>query len=154
MLSGEHLKASDLIRFTPDPNDTTGKAAGEVWGNQERLIAAIDARRTASGTVLLDGHFCLLDHAHVVVRLPIEVFERIQPIALLLVESDVAEAVDRIKQRDGRRREITLLQDLAHAEREHALAISEALDVPIMSANAMTNPENIAAFLRTSSKVS
>lgn len=41
LLPGEHLKASELIRYATSPNDPTGKSTGQVLSNQERLIAAV-----------------------------------------------------------------------------------------------------------------
>lgn len=154
LLPGEHLKASELIRYAPNPNDATGKATDEVLSNQERLIAALDIRRAARRTTLLDGHFCLLDDTYAIVRLPVNVFQRIQPSALVLVESNPGEVVDRIKRRDGREIDPALIQQLLQAEREHSQAISEALGVAIMIVNGSTAPEDIVAFLRTSSPAS
>jgi hypothetical protein len=56
LLPGEHLKASELIRYSPNPKDATGKATGTVLNNQDRLIDALASRRSAPATVLLDGH--------------------------------------------------------------------------------------------------
>jgi adenylate kinase len=151
LLSGEHLTASDLIRYAPNPSEATGKATEEVLSNQDRLIAALAIRRSATDIVLLDGHFCLLDNTHAVVRLPVEIFERIQPSAIVLVEAKVGEITDRIKQRDGREIHPSLIHELMQAEREHSHAISEALGVPIMTVNSTTAAEDIVAFLRASS---
>lgn len=151
LLPGEHLKASEVIRYAPNPNDATGKATGQVLSNQERLIAALAIRRAAPGTALLDGHFCLLDDTYTVVRLPVSVFQRIQPSALVLVESNPGEVVDRIKRRDGRAIDPGLIQQLLQAEREHSQAISEVLGVAIMIVNGLTAPEDIVAFLRAPS---
>jgi adenylate kinase len=152
LLPAEHLTASDLIRYAPNPGEATGKATDQVLDNQERLTTALDIRRTGSGTVLLDGHFCLLDNTHSIVRLPVNVFERIQPNAIVLVEAKVREIVDRIKQRDGREIHPTLIQGLIQAEREHSRAISQSLGVPIMTVNGTIAAEDIVTFLRACSQ--
>ena len=151
LLPGEHLKASELIRYTPSPNDATGKATGQVLSNQERLIAAVTLRRAAPGTVLLDGHFCLLDDTYTITRLPVNVFKHIQPSALVLVEADPGEVVYRIKRRDERQIDVDLIQRLLFAEREHGQAISEAIGVPIIIVDGSIAAEDIVAFLRASS---
>jgi adenylate kinase len=151
LLPAEHLKASDLVGYMRDPTDATGKRSDKVLSNQERLIAALGVRRAAQGTVLLDGHFCLLDDAYSIVRLPVNVFQRIQPIALVLVESALAEVVDRIRQRDQRRVDPALIDQLIQAEREHGQTISEALGAPLMAVDVSTAAEDIVNFLRVSS---
>jgi len=118
--------------------------------NQERLIEALANRRVASATVLLDGHFCLLDETYSVVRLPVNVFRHIQPSALVLVEPSLGEVLNQIKQRDGREMDPVLIRRVLEAEREHSEVISKALGVPIMKVNGSSAPGDILAFLRAS----
>jgi adenylate kinase len=151
LLPGEHLKASELINFIPNPDDTTGKSTDQVISNQERLIEALAIRRASDGTVLLDGHFCLIDDTYTIVRLPIDVFQRLNPSALVLVESNPDEIVNRIKLRDGRDINPDIINQLVQAEREHSQFISEVLRVPIMIVNSLTPIINILAFLQSSS---
>ena len=151
LLPAEHLKASDLIGYTPDPRDATGKATGEVLSNQDRLIAALDVRRRAGGIVLLDGHFCLLDNTYSVVPLPVRVFERINPSAMVLVEATDTEVVDRRAQRDGKQMDAGLVQRLLQSEREHSHAIAQALGVPLMLVNSSTPVDTIVDHLRSAS---
>jgi adenylate kinase len=151
LLPAEHLKASDLIRYAPNLDDATGKTTENVFSNQERLIATLAIHRTDHGTILLDGHFCLLDSTCIIVRLPVSVFQHIQPRALVLVEAGVAEVVDRIKRRDGREIDPTLTWKLLQAEREHSHVISETLDIPIMIVGSSTATQDIVTFLHKSS---
>ena len=152
LLPAEHLKASDLVQYTCNPTDATGKATGKILSNQERLVAELEIRRAALGHVLLDGHFCLLDDRYNVVQLPVAVFQRIEPSALVLVESDLVEVVDRIRRRAQQEIDPALVKHLLQAEREHAHTISEALRVPVMAVNASTDIQDIMTFLRASSK--
>lgn len=148
MLPAEHLKASDLVRFAPNAKDRTGKATSEVLKNQERLLAALAVRRRLPGVVLLDGHFCLLDEKHAIVRLPVDVFARMQPAALVLVEATLAEVTNRVSKRDGKHLDPGLIEKLADSEREHAFEVSHALGIPIMTVDASTDPDQILVFLR------
>jgi len=74
-----------------------------------------------------------------------------QPNALVLVETDITQVLDRIRQRDARHLDPVLIWQLAQAEREHALAISKDIGIPIMTVDVSTNLEDIVAFLRASS---
>ena len=62
LLPAEHLKASELIGYAPNPKDATAKATDQV--HQDSLIAALANRQAAPATVLLDGHYCLLDETY------------------------------------------------------------------------------------------
>lgn len=79
------------------------------------------------------------------------VFEHIKPSALVLVEADPCEAVDRIKRRDERQIDVALIQRLLFAEREHGHAISKAIGVPIIIVDGSIPTEDIVAFLRAAS---
>lgn len=150
-LPAEHHKASELIGHAPMPDDATGKATDQVFSNQERLIMAVSGLKVADEIILLDGHFCLLDEVHAIVRIPVDVFQRLQPSALVLIEAEPLQILNRIQRRDGRRIDIGLIQQLILSEREHGHAVSKKLGVPILIANASTPPREVDSFLRTCS---
>jgi adenylate kinase len=154
LLPAEHLKASELIGYVPNPKDTTGKATDQVLSNQDSLIAALTNRQAAPATVLLDGHFCLLDETYNVVRLPVNVLQRLRPSALVLVESSPSEIFYRIKRRGGKEMDPALIRRLLETEREHSKNISDLLGVPIMSTNGSTAAGDVLAFLRSCSPAS
>jgi adenylate kinase len=150
LLPGTHLKASELIGYSPDHGDPTGKSVPEVLRNQERLVAALADRRANLTSVLLDGHFCLINDSYAIERVPVTFFQRIQPSALVLVEASANKVFYRIKRRDGRRLELPLITELLQAERDHSVCVSQALGVPIMNVTDSTLPSQIVTFLRSS----
>jgi adenylate kinase len=84
----------------------------------------------------------------------VNVFQRIQPSALVLVECGLSEILKRIRRRDEREMNPILIQRLLEAEREHSKFISRALGVPILNVNASTAAGEILTFLRSSSPAS
>jgi adenylate kinase len=151
LLPATHLKASELIGYVPNPDDPTGKSVRRVLNNQERLIVALADRRTGLKDVLLDGHFCLFDQSSVIQRIPVKIFECIRPAAIVLVESSSEEVSVRIRLRDDRILDPSLIKDLLEAEREHSKYVSDVLGVPMINVDALTPTSEILAFLRSSS---
>ena len=131
-LPAHHVKASELVRFRRDPNDPTGKAVSEPIETQEGIIQALKARRRFGGTILLDGHYCLLDLKHSIVPVPVRVFRMIGPDALLLVDVEPQELVVRLDRRDGGRLDSGLARRLLDAERRQSRVVAEALGIPLV----------------------
>jgi adenylate kinase len=129
-------------------NCPTGKAVVDVPRNQERLVEAVDALRATPEIILLDGHFCLWDANQSVVPVPVDIFRRIGPFAVVLVETMPHEVVARLRKRDGFQLSQDLVERLLGAENEHARLVADALDVPLFSADQSSRAEDIADQLR------
>lgn len=146
---GEHLKASELIAFEADPSDLIRKVTDEALSNQERLVKAIEPLRSGGRTLLLDGHYCLLDSSHAIVPIPLHVFERLNPVATLLVETAPQAIVERLARRDGAKLNLELAADLAVAERTHAYVVAQAMEVPLLCVRNNDPPERIVESMRS-----
>jgi len=138
LLSASHVTAGGLIRETANPGDTvtvgTGnKAVPDVDGNQLLLLRGLDLHRARIGstTILLDGHFALLDPSGAVIEVPFAIFEAIRPIAVVLVEVGDDVVHKRLVTRDGAAPSATTISLLAESERSAAVAVSARLGIPI-----------------------
>lgn len=130
-LNAEHLIASELIKYVPDPGDPTGKTVSNIAQNQDRLVAELKRRLVPGVDVILDGHFCLLTKEHHIARIPLATFRAIHPAALLLVEAPSRQTQSQLEHREGRPYDSALLLDLAKEERTHAQFVSSSLAVPL-----------------------
>ena len=105
-----HVTAGALIREAADASHvvTVGaqdKAVPDVDANQAMLLRGLEAYRARTGDVgllLLDGHFALADAGGTPVDVPLAVFRKIGPGAVLLVETDPAMVHRRLAGRGGR----------------------------------------------------
>ncbi len=158
LLGAEHITAGALIRAAASPSDvvTVGpgnKAVPDVDANQERLLRGLAAHRAMGREalrrkrgLLLDGHFCLLNPGGHVVEIPYTFFQAINPVAVLLVESDLGTVIRRLLERDGSAPSVESLAALAECERTHATAVCAQLGIPLCHATGNTNPD-VAAQL-------
>jgi adenylate kinase len=131
LLNAQHLIASELIRYSPDPDDPTGRAVADVARNQARLIAALNEIRQPGTDLILDGHFCLLDRGGHIVPVPVQAFREIDPMALLVVEAPPLRVRTRLEDREGEPYDLDLIVRLARGERAHARRVASALNVPL-----------------------
>lgn len=132
------MTAGRLIRECANSETiTTGvgnKAVPDVAANQQLLLRGLALhQRQASGPIVLDGHFSLMDPAGKVVAIPMDVYTAIAPIAVVLIETDSAVVHSRLLLRDGAAPPLAAIESLSVHERSHAHAVSRALNIPMLT---------------------
>ncbi len=153
-LQADHLIASELIEFTPDPHDLTRKGVVNVAQNQDRLLRALSQRKHVRPNVLLDGHFSVFDRTGRIVRIPVSVFREINPAALLLVEAEPSKVRARLGRRDRRTYDLDLLTRLTSEERFHARDVSRELGIPLRIWRVGNGIDEAVRFLLAASRTS
>jgi adenylate kinase len=125
-----HVTASELIgRHVKHQID---KTVSDIEGNQLILAEELARYQTSCRTILLDGHFCLLDAASGVQNVPLETFRAISPCAIILLTDNPETIAERLSNRDSRvHHSIELISELQSREIVRANLISQSLQVPI-----------------------
>lgn len=77
----------------------------------------------------------------------LEVFKRIAPTRILLMEANAGEVEARLRQRDAKGFDLEFIQEFAAAERAHASSISSALRVPLKIIGTTTPIKEVHQFL-------
>jgi adenylate kinase len=97
------------------------------------LILAQELRnhQTNCQTILLDGHFCLLNKASEIQDVPLETFKAIAPFAIIVVTDNPEKISERLAFRDNHIHTIESIEYLQSREIDRANFISQSLDVPI-----------------------
>ena len=153
-LNGVHLVASELIRFSPEASDTTGKLVKNMAGNQMRLVTALRQRESIGKPIFLDGHYCLLMSDGTIGQVPIATFAAISPSVMILVDASAAVIHERLSKRDGKSIDIAVIDRLLHAERMHFMSIGNELNIPYFVTTPSTSQNdvttNIAAYIHNS----
>lgn len=127
--AGYHcVTASSLIRLAKTHSDH-GKLVEDISDNQAALLKQLEIEKETRSYLLLDGHFCLLNAQGVVEPIEIDVFKAMAPSALLLVKCEPEVIAGRLNSRDGKNWSPEMLRDFQAAEENHAMKISEALQV-------------------------
>lgn len=152
-LGVKHLTASDLIKYSPAPDDPTGKAVDDLRANQERLVHVLRTVVAEGEKVLLNGHFTLLQREGRISPVPIETFRAIAPSAMLLVVGKPEEIRRRLVEREGRDFDLELIKALDHAERQHAEQVSQRLRLPLRIFDNRASLEDAIRFFGQASQI-
>lgn len=127
--AGYHcVTASSLIRLAKSYSDR-GKLVDDISDNQAALLKQLEVEKKTRSHLMLDGHFCLLNGHGVVEPIEIDVFRAMAPSALLLVKCEPELIAARLNNRDGKNWSPEMLRDFQAAEEDHAMKISEALQI-------------------------
>jgi adenylate kinase len=124
-----HVTASELIgRHVKHQID---KTVSDIEGNQLILAEELSRYQTTCQTILLDGHFCLLNSTSDVQDVPLETFKAISPSAIIVLIDNPEKIVERLSNRDNRMHSIKLIAELQSRELARANLASQSLQIPI-----------------------
>ena len=125
----EHVTASELIgRHIKHQID---KTVQNIEKNQLILAEEINRYQTNCRTILLDGHFCLLNATSDIHDVPLETFKAISPCAIILLIDKSAAISERLSKRDSHLYSTELISALQSREIARANFVSQSLKVPI-----------------------
>lgn len=129
--SVEGLSCSTILKW----ENPAHKEVENVEENQNRLLANLPYFIDMDKEYLLDGHFCLLTENGTIERVPLDVFETINPDMILLIEENPTIICQRLQQRDSVQYSIELLSSFLQEERNYAKEVAETLGIPIKICN-------------------
>lgn len=124
----DHVAASQLIS---NARAASSKLVASVDENQQQLLDGLSSLTPTAPVLLLDGHFCLLDRSGVT-GVPVEVFARMAPDAVLVLTDDPAVISRRLLLRDGHSLPPQLVEELQNQEVAAAASVSASLGVPFL----------------------
>lgn len=126
-----HRSASQLIREAKESAlANRGKAVKDIAGNQQLLISAVQQYRTSGSTLLLDGHFALLDAEHKPQPLPTNVFSELGIDGVVVIHDSPRQIAARIAKRDEHPLGINDLTTLQALELSRAEKVAQDLCIP------------------------
>ena len=125
------VSASDLITRQRNALAAVNKRVQNVDKNQDALIAAIESSLSEASRFILDGHFCVFDTAGVVHKIPIHTFQKLSPVAAVVLLDDVNQIERRLRERDKNVFPIETLEALQRAESAHAENVCRHLNIPL-----------------------
>jgi len=143
----KHYSASELIKLIKSELVKANKKVSDIGGNQDVLITAIE-RHVKETTILLDGHFCLFDSENKTQKIPLDVFNSLNPKAILVIQDDVKKILNRIADRDSLEHNEELFDELQVSEISHAKTVSECINIPLYQQVAGTANEDFITLIR------
>lgn len=123
-----HYVASELIRSLRNEDANLHKEVKDLSRNQDALLTAI-SHRISEQQYLLDGHFVIRVAGTGLSRVPIETFQAIRPLGIIIATGCAHDAADRIKLRDGREIAPAVLEEMQMAEVEHGTHVAKELGI-------------------------
>ena len=105
--------------------------------NQKLLIDGVRKRvKCNDKTVLLDGHFTLLQSNGKIIPIEVNVYERLGLVGIAVFQDEPAVICGRNQKRDGKTYSIAEISRHQEMEIEHAHIVSSHLGIPIIILNA------------------
>ena len=125
------LSCSTILKW----ENPAHKKVEDVEASQNRLLANLPYFIDMDKEYLLDGHFCLLTEQGTIERVPLNVFETINPDIILLIEESPTKICERLSQRDSVEYTVDLVREFLHEERTYAKEVADTLGIPIKHCN-------------------
>jgi adenylate kinase len=128
-----HYTASQIIRDEKSAVIPAGsKLLDDVAENQRLLIQGI-SRLSATGTILLDGHFTLRRKSDGAIEaIPVDIFREIQVSAVVVFTDDPVKIAERAFERDKAELSLESLHSHQEAEVKQAKHVATTLGLPIV----------------------
>lgn len=123
--------ASKLISELKQEQFNSDKLIADIGGNQNYLLNAVG--KISDKEYLLDGHFCLLNSAGEVERVPLDTFKQLPINAIMVIYDDVSKVVERLNTRDGIKHNEVTFEKFQNEELSYAKGVAELLCVPFAS---------------------
>ena len=129
----QHYSASDLIRSVKNTEIDNNKIVIDADENQDYLITALENLNIETDCIIVDGHFCLQGEK-AIIEIPLETFEGMKLMAVVLLTDDPTEIYSRILARDNCSLSVDVITHLQEKEKERAQYVAGSLEVPILEA--------------------
>ena len=108
------------------------KEVDNVDANQNKLLANLPHFIEDGKPYLLDGHFCLMTAQGHVERVPITVFQTIQPRMIVVLKANPEVISQRLQTRDNKAYSIPMLDAFQQEEVRYAREVARTLGIPFL----------------------
>lgn len=130
----EGISCSTIMKW----KNPAQKKVENVEENQNKLLTNLPYFIDLDKNYLLDGHFCLLTEKNTIERVPIEVFENINPDMIILLEECPTVICQRLSDRDTIQYSEDLIKNFLLEERMYANEVADTLGIPLKCYNSET----------------
>ena len=82
------MRLQEEIASKKDQLDLSSKVVKNINDNQGLLLSSIEKHVDKNSTIILDGHFCLLNSEKQITPIPLETFTCLSPAALVVIHRE------------------------------------------------------------------
>jgi len=147
LVNAEIFSASELIAKINKQGFNREKRVSNYPESQKLLLIAINKFLHPKKLYILDGHFCLLNINNKIVKIPVDTFQKLKPICIVLLYDSPKNILSRLKERDSVHWDLGLLEDFQNQEIEYSREIANTLDIPYIKITPNSPVENLYSFL-------
>lgn len=127
-----YFSAGDLISKVNGEKYGANKFVTDKEKNQDILVECVSEILQTTKTIILAGHFCIVNRQGEVEKLPNHVFTKLQISKIVLLEAPPSVIMEHLSGRDGKNYPLELLKDLLLQEHECAKIVSALLQCPLI----------------------
>lgn len=142
-----HYSASDLITNKNGEKYGVNKYVSDVIKNQESLLDAISEVLCIHRTIILSGHFCIINKKDEAEPLPLFVFEKMDIDKIILLEADITMILKNLQIRDNKKYDEDTIDKLIDEERNIAVKVCEKFQKKLYK-HTMTFNNDISIILQ------
>jgi len=124
--------ASDLISDINGEKYGATKSVSDKNINQKILIKSVKQKLSQNNSILLAGHFCILDKKNQIEYLPEFVFQELNISKIILLEADIQKIIHNLSSRDNKIYTPELIEALMKSESLQAFKVSQYLNIPLI----------------------
>lgn len=143
----KNYSSSELIRRYNSSILNEDKQVNNINKNQDILLEAIDKYINESETIMLDGHFALINKSNIIELVPIETFKGLNLLGILLITDDPVNIVKRLEQRDNKKYDVNFITEFQNKEIEWARKVSIDLDIELLLVSMGNNLDELYEFV-------
>lgn len=141
-----HYSSSELLKWE-EISSRSNKNVDDFEVTQNRLLNGIRKNIIPEKLTLLDGHFCLLNRDGSPEKIEEQTFKDINPILIGIVTENVNTIHERLKNRDGNRYDLDVLEKMQQLEYSQAEIVSKHLSIPLINLKSK-NVEEMYEFIK------
>lgn len=114
------LEASKLISQYKKADDAGYKKVIDVSDNQQVLLTALNVEQSKiNGTIILDGHLCILNASDKIENIPENFLKKASICGIILLQDEPQNIINRQNQRDGLKLKYNIIDMIQQRELEY-----------------------------------
>ncbi|WP_430404099.1 ATP-binding protein [Fluviicola sp.] len=142
-----YFTASELLNWRDISPNIKNKQVLDIYDTQNRLLLGLIMIKEKYESFILDGHFCLFNNDGKVEKIAFDVFEKISPNYIGVLNINSAEIAKRLKARDNIEYSIDILNKMQTLEQEYSEEVAKQLKIPYFLIN-NNNPFELLTAIR------
>lgn len=129
-----HLEASKILKWE-DFSNRENKKVDNIIFTQNQLIFNLEQIVNNDKQFLLDGHYCLINKQDEIEKVPLETFEKINPLLLSIKIDEPIRIKKRLEQRDSKLYDLNFLVRFQYEELKYVKFLAAYLRKPLFILN-------------------